>query len=179
VGPVCKRKRAGNSVVSWGELGMGPLPFAAHNTLACLLRCMPMCMAPFLVCLPACFAGWCWQRAPQSSTTFPAGQVSRAGCLRGLLLRPAHRAALRPAHRRPHQRPPLFWPGLKVHPGCRPAQPCSHPSTSVRIFLLCCPSCLLTYPAGQDIPDDVIMSIAGHENFLGVKECTGEEGDEG
>jgi 4-hydroxy-tetrahydrodipicolinate synthase len=28
--------------------------------------------------------------------------------------------------------------------------------------------------AGQDIPDDIIMSIAAHENFLGVKECTGE-----
>ena len=28
-------------------------------------------------------------------------------------------------------------------------------------------------PAGQDIPDDVIMEIAQHENFLGVKECTG------
>ncbi|KAI3434535.1 hypothetical protein D9Q98_002608 [Chlorella vulgaris] len=26
---------------------------------------------------------------------------------------------------------------------------------------------------GQDIPDDIIMSIAAHENFLGVKECTG------
>jgi len=25
----------------------------------------------------------------------------------------------------------------------------------------------------QDIPDDVILSIAGHPNFLGVKECTG------
>jgi 4-hydroxy-tetrahydrodipicolinate synthase len=26
---------------------------------------------------------------------------------------------------------------------------------------------------GQDIPDDVIMSITDHPNFLGVKECTG------
>ncbi|EFN51771.1 hypothetical protein CHLNCDRAFT_48335 [Chlorella variabilis] len=26
---------------------------------------------------------------------------------------------------------------------------------------------------GQDIQDDVIMSIASHENFVGVKECTG------
>lgn len=26
---------------------------------------------------------------------------------------------------------------------------------------------------GQDIPDDVILDFAGHENFLGVKECTG------
>lgn len=26
---------------------------------------------------------------------------------------------------------------------------------------------------GQDIPDDVILGIAQHENFLGVKECTG------
>ena len=25
----------------------------------------------------------------------------------------------------------------------------------------------------QDIPDDVILGIAGHANFLGVKECTG------
>lgn len=26
---------------------------------------------------------------------------------------------------------------------------------------------------GQDIPDDLILSLASHENFLGVKECTG------
>eukprot|EP01025_Chloroclados_australasicus_P037034 TRINITY_DN3770_c0_g1_i2.p1 TRINITY_DN3770_c0_g1~~TRINITY_DN3770_c0_g1_i2.p1 ORF type:complete len:379 (-),score=37.11 TRINITY_DN3770_c0_g1_i2:544-1605(-) len=28
---------------------------------------------------------------------------------------------------------------------------------------------------GQDIPDGVIMSLSGHENFLGVKECTGND----
>ncbi|GMH45910.1 hypothetical protein BSKO_13873 [Bryopsis sp. KO-2023] len=28
---------------------------------------------------------------------------------------------------------------------------------------------------GQDIPDEVIMSLASHPNFLGVKECTGNE----
>lgn len=28
---------------------------------------------------------------------------------------------------------------------------------------------------GQDIPDDVILSLASHPNFLGVKECTGNE----
>lgn len=27
--------------------------------------------------------------------------------------------------------------------------------------------------AGQDIPDDLILTLAQHENFLGVKECTG------
>lgn len=27
--------------------------------------------------------------------------------------------------------------------------------------------------AGQDIPDDVILEMAQHKNFLGVKECTG------
>ncbi len=28
---------------------------------------------------------------------------------------------------------------------------------------------------GQDIPDHVVMDLAGHSNFLGVKECTGNE----
>lgn len=28
---------------------------------------------------------------------------------------------------------------------------------------------------GQDIPDEVILSLASHPNFLGVKECTGNE----
>lgn len=29
---------------------------------------------------------------------------------------------------------------------------------------------------GQDIPDDVILELAQHKNFLGVKECTGVMG---
>lgn len=28
---------------------------------------------------------------------------------------------------------------------------------------------------GQDIPDDIVRHIAGHPNFLGMKECTGNE----
>lgn len=28
--------------------------------------------------------------------------------------------------------------------------------------------------AGQDIPDDIILGMKDHPNFLGVKECTGE-----
>jgi 4-hydroxy-tetrahydrodipicolinate synthase len=28
---------------------------------------------------------------------------------------------------------------------------------------------------GQDIPDDVILALASHPNFLGVKECTGND----
>lgn len=28
---------------------------------------------------------------------------------------------------------------------------------------------------GQDIPDEVIMGLSSHTNFLGVKECTGNE----
>lgn len=28
---------------------------------------------------------------------------------------------------------------------------------------------------GQDIPNDVIYQLATHPNFLGVKECTGNE----
>lgn len=28
---------------------------------------------------------------------------------------------------------------------------------------------------GQDIPDSVVEELAGHDNFLGVKECTGIE----
>jgi dihydrodipicolinate synthase/N-acetylneuraminate lyase len=28
---------------------------------------------------------------------------------------------------------------------------------------------------GQDIPDDIVQSIASHPNFLGMKECTGNE----
>lgn len=28
---------------------------------------------------------------------------------------------------------------------------------------------------GQDIPDDVVLAVAEHPNFLGVKECTGNE----
>lgn len=28
---------------------------------------------------------------------------------------------------------------------------------------------------GQDIPDEVIMGLSNHANFLGVKECTGNE----
>ena len=29
--------------------------------------------------------------------------------------------------------------------------------------------------AGQDIPDDIILELASHPNFLGVKECTGNQ----
>ena len=28
---------------------------------------------------------------------------------------------------------------------------------------------------GQDIPDDVVLELASHANFLGVKECTGNQ----
>ena len=32
---------------------------------------------------------------------------------------------------------------------------------------------------GQDIPDDIVKGMAGHPNFLGVKECTGNARIEG
>ena len=50
---------------------------------------------------------------------------------------------------------------------------CAHPNQSAGLITLN-PSCVSTFsPTGQDIPDDLILSLAGHDNFLGVKECTG------
>lgn len=33
----------------------------------------------------------------------------------------------------------------------------------------------MEYGVGQDIPNEVILDLAQHSNFLGVKECTGNE----
>jgi Dihydrodipicolinate synthetase family len=50
--------------------------------------------------------------------------------------------------------------------------------------LMCAQACLDLGPAiiynvpartAQDIPDDVIADLAAHANFLGVKECTGNQ----
>eukprot|EP00803_Ostreobium_quekettii_P004996 evm.model.scf_758.3 EVM.evm.TU.scf_758.3 scf_758:64640-66266(-) len=43
--------------------------------------------------------------------------------------------------------------------------------------LSCGPAILYNVPSrtGQDIPEDVITEVAAHKNFLGVKECTGNE----
>lgn len=39
------------------------------------------------------------------------------------------------------------------------------------------PAIIYNVPArtAQDIPDDVIADLAAHANFLGVKECTGNQ----
>ena len=51
-------------------------------------------------------------------------------------------------------------------------------------ILMCLQACLDLGPAiiynvpartAQDIPDDVIADLAAHSNFLGVKECTGNQ----
>lgn len=46
-----------------------------------------------------------------------------------------------------------------------------------RASLECGPAILYNVPSrtGQDIPEDVIRTLAAHENFVGVKECTGNE----
>lgn len=50
--------------------------------------------------------------------------------------------------------------------------------------MLCVPAVLKEGPAiiynvpgrtGQDIPDDIVQGMASHPNFLGMKECTGNE----
>jgi dihydrodipicolinate synthase/N-acetylneuraminate lyase len=52
------------------------------------------------------------------------------------------------------------------------------------VLCVTCPAVLKEGPAiiynvpgrtGQDIPDDIVQSIASHPNFLGMKECTGNE----
>jgi Dihydrodipicolinate synthetase family len=56
-------------------------------------------------------------------------------------------------------------------PEATAAQPC------LQACLDLGPAIIYNVPArtAQDIPNDVIADMAGHANFLGVKECTGNQ----